>query len=99
MTPFFRTISIPTLHIMPKRALSSTTHLRSPPAKRPRTNAEVVHRKIATAEAAAKVDANPPLSQLNALIAQGFKPTQKGDAVVYWMRMEDMRSTQYFRLR
>jgi hypothetical protein len=53
-----------------------------------------VHGKIATAENAARVDANPPLAQLQNAIAQhkmDIKNPRKGDCVVYWMRMEDMR--------
>jgi deoxyribodipyrimidine photo-lyase len=47
--------------------------------------------KVATAEDAARVDANPPLGQLVRLLEQS-KKAEKGECVVYWMRMEDMRS-------
>lgn len=53
-----------------------------------------VHGKIATAENAARVDANPPLGLLQDAIADHkseLKNVAKGDSVVYWMRMEDMR--------
>ncbi|KAG8700865.1 hypothetical protein FRC09_005703, partial [Ceratobasidium sp. 395] len=53
-----------------------------------------VHGKIATAENAARVDANPPLGQLQSAIAEhknDIKNPPKGDSVLYWMRMEDMR--------
>ncbi|KAG8956660.1 hypothetical protein FRC04_000138 [Tulasnella sp. 424] len=51
---------------------------------------------VATAQAAAAVDANPPLQQLNKARtehrkAMFDKPQENGDAVVYWMRMQDMR--------
>ncbi|KAG8745769.1 hypothetical protein FRC10_007030 [Ceratobasidium sp. 414] len=53
-----------------------------------------VHGKIATAENAARVDANPPLGQLQSAIAEhksNIRNPPNGDSVVYWMRMEDMR--------
>ncbi|KAG9051014.1 hypothetical protein FS837_000122 [Tulasnella sp. UAMH 9824] len=51
---------------------------------------------VATAQAAAAVDANPPLQQLNKARTEHKKtmlgkPQGNGDAVVYWMRMQDMR--------
>jgi deoxyribodipyrimidine photo-lyase len=46
--------------------------------------------KVATAEDAARLDSNPPLAQLNSLM-QDLKDVGKGESVVYWMRMEDMR--------
>ena len=66
-------------------------------SKRPHTEVEAIHRKIATAEAAARVDANPPLSQL--LMASKEVMQQKssgGESVIYWMRLEDMRSSYFF---
>lgn len=48
--------------------------------------------KIATAEDAARVDKDPPLDQLMRLLKDDAPKTEKGDSVVYWMRMEDMRS-------
>jgi deoxyribodipyrimidine photo-lyase len=47
--------------------------------------------KVATAEDAARVDANPPLDQLMKLQQQPKDKVAKGECVVYWMRMEDMR--------
>ncbi|ORX40843.1 DNA photolyase, FAD-binding/Cryptochrome [Kockovaella imperatae] len=47
--------------------------------------------KVATAEVAAKVDEDPPLDQLMRLVSESEKDVQKGDSVVYWMRMEDVR--------
>lgn len=48
--------------------------------------------KIATAEDAARVDADPPLDQLMRLLKEGSPKVDSGESVVYWMRMEDMRS-------
>ncbi|CAE7204149.1 unnamed protein product [Rhizoctonia solani] len=53
-----------------------------------------VHGKIATAENAARVDAEPPLGRLQTAISEHkneSKNIAKGDSVIYWMRMEDMR--------
>lgn len=66
-----------------------------PSGKKPRIQAEVVARKIATPEAAARVDADPPFAKLLRELQQSTKNPVNGDAVVYWMRMEDMRS-EYF---
>ena len=58
------------------------------PAKRTHLDAVFLPRKIATAEATARADAHTPFAQLQAA------PTASvavGDAVVYWMRMQDMR--------
>lgn len=55
---------------------------------------EQVHGKIATAENAARADADPPLAQLQNAIAQhkhDLRTVQNGECVVYWMRMQDMR--------
>ena len=48
--------------------------------------------KVATAEAAAAVDANPPCKQLVRALDDVVKNPEKGDCVVYWMRMHDLRS-------
>lgn len=51
---------------------------------------------VATAHAAAEVDANPPLEQLLKARTQHYKQvaaSDDGHVVVYWMRMEDMRIT------
>ncbi|QRW16282.1 deoxyribodipyrimidine photo-lyase [Rhizoctonia solani] len=53
-----------------------------------------VHGKIATAENAARVDDDPPLAKLQNAISEHkdeLKTVSKGDSVIYWMRMEDMR--------
>lgn len=48
--------------------------------------------KVATAEDAASVDKRPPFDELLKAIENNTGTTSKGDAVVYWMRMEDLRS-------
>jgi deoxyribodipyrimidine photo-lyase len=48
---------------------------------------------VASPEAAAAADADPPLKKLlRALENVSNVSPKSGDAVVYWMRMEDMRS-------
>jgi hypothetical protein len=55
-------------------------------------NAYEVKGKVASAEVAAKVDENPPLDILMDLqTAKDVKEAEKGESVVYWMRMEDLR--------
>jgi deoxyribodipyrimidine photo-lyase len=60
-------------------------------AKRSRTQPTFQPIKIATQEAAAAVDADPPLQKLLKAVEQGVKKPVKGDFVVYWMRMGDLR--------
>lgn len=48
--------------------------------------------KIATPEAAAAADANPPFKQLSKALGNTVKNPAKGDCIVYWMRMHDLRS-------
>ncbi|KAJ2930231.1 hypothetical protein H1R20_g6905, partial [Candolleomyces eurysporus] len=52
--------------------------------------------KVATPEAAAAVDANPPAKQLVAAMGDVVKNPDKGDCVVYWMRMHDLRNNRAF---
>lgn len=58
--------------------------------KKARVDVEFLPNKIATAENAAQADRAPPLSKLEELRKTVITPA-KGDAVVYWMRMEDLR--------
>lgn len=56
-----------------------------------------VYSRIASKEDAGAVDSNPPLEQLlravdKSAIARDGRD-KKGECVVYWMRMEDLRST------
>jgi hypothetical protein len=61
--------------------------------KKPKTKeAQAVHRKIASAEAAARVDAAPPLYKLMEAMKAAPAAAEKGAAACYWMRMEDLRS-------
>lgn len=83
------------MSIMPKRSLRSPSPFAS---KKPRSDVDIVHRKIATADAAAKVDAHRPLPQLLNALSNVVKSPKKGEAVVYWMRMEDMRSESFRQL-
>ncbi len=48
--------------------------------------------KVATAEAAAAVDANPPLLLLENELKKAVEKPRIGDSVIYWMRMVDLRS-------
>lgn len=77
---------------MSKRTLSPSSA--KPPAKRLRMAPEFRPNKISTFENAAKVDADPPLEKLTKALKDGVKNPRKGEAVVHWMRMADLRSTQ-----
>ena len=46
----------------------------------------------ATAEDAARVDADPPLQKLLNAASMGLKTAEGTEAVVHWMRMADLRS-------
>jgi hypothetical protein len=59
-------------------------------ANRKRQRREAVIHKIATPENAATVDAHPPLTILENS-NRNMPDIRKGDAVVYWMRMGDIR--------
>ncbi|KAF9076794.1 DNA photolyase, FAD-binding/Cryptochrome [Rhodocollybia butyracea] len=75
-----------------KRALSSSIDA-EPIAKRPRSGSALsfAPRKVATAPNAAAVDADPPLRKLLEAVKERNQKVKKGDAVVYWMRMADLR--------
>ncbi|TEB35633.1 photolyase [Coprinellus micaceus] len=47
--------------------------------------------KVATVEAANAVDANPPFKQLMKGMENVIQNPEKGNCVVYWMRMTDLR--------
>jgi hypothetical protein len=69
---------------MVKRARAATSA--SPPSKK-------LHLGSPSPDAAATADADPPLGiLLRALEGVSTESTKIGDAVAYWMRMEDMRS-------
>jgi len=50
--------------------------------------------KVASQEASAAADANTPFYQLKMALERRLQSPQKGDCVVYWMRMSDLRSNQ-----
>ncbi|TFK55985.1 hypothetical protein OE88DRAFT_1622403 [Heliocybe sulcata] len=60
-------------------------------AKKSKKDGAFLPRRIATVEAAAIADAEPPLKKLLQAANNGVKSSPKGEAVVYWMRMEDLR--------
>ncbi|CAL1700848.1 unnamed protein product [Somion occarium] len=63
------------------------------PTKKTRRDIKFLPNKVATVENATKADKNPPLFQLEHVlkICSKVQPASKGEAVVYWMRMEDLR--------
>ncbi|KAJ7781112.1 DNA photolyase, FAD-binding/Cryptochrome [Mycena metata] len=71
-----------------KRALSPAT---SSSSKRLRTSPAFRPKKIASSEAAAAVDSDPPLSKLLKVVEDGKATRKSGQSVVYWMRMGDLR--------
>ncbi|KAJ7507943.1 FAD binding domain of DNA photolyase-domain-containing protein [Mycena galericulata] len=73
---------------MSKRKLSSAT---SSPAKRLHAAPVFRPRKIAAFDAAAAVDSSPPLPKLLMALKDGVGSPKKGDSVVFWMRMGDLR--------
>lgn len=97
-TPFHTLQVIQFLHTrtMPRRARSpgpeTTEDFRN--VKRIRLEGDQYKPiKIATMEAAAVVDANPPYFELKQLIEHGMPDPDKGKVVFYWMRFADLRST------
>ena len=83
---------------MSKRVLS-----RSSSSASSHSSVEHVHKKrregeafnpnyIATAEDAARVDGDPPLQKLLKTASEGLKTVEGTEAVVYWMRLADLRS-------
>ena len=83
-----------------KVELSTSSQNDGTPTKKTRQDTKFLPNKIATAENAAKVDAHPPLlTLLDAVRDHGTNAdVAKGDCVVYWMRMEDLRSACLCRL-
>jgi hypothetical protein len=88
------------LRLMSKHARSPSPHGPVPggasglnPTKKPRIEAQYLARKIATPEAAARVDADPPFAKLLRALKETTSTPAKGSAVLYWMRMQDLRST------
>lgn len=74
---------------MAKRASSLST----PPSKKPHLEPSFGVTNVASPEVAAAADADPPLGiLLRTLKDVPSESPGTGDIVVYWMRMEDMRS-------
>ena len=81
---------------MPKRTRSSaspSTERHASPTKKQKPDADFVHNKIALAEAAANAEKDPPLKKLLEAADRTPKSPKKGESVVYWMKMEDIRGT------
>jgi deoxyribodipyrimidine photo-lyase len=66
------------------------------PRKKTRLERPLSIGNVASPEAAAAADADPPLKKLLHTLDVTTVPPRSGDAIVYWMRMEDMRSLRFF---
>jgi hypothetical protein len=76
---------------MVKRARAAASA--SPPSKKLHLEASLGMLGVASPDAAAAADADPPLGiLLRTLECVPTESPEIGDAVAYWMRMEDMRS-------
>ncbi|KAJ3854237.1 DNA photolyase, FAD-binding/Cryptochrome [Lentinula lateritia] len=77
---------------MPRKRARSTSagNELSETAKRPRFTS-FAPRKVATAQNAAAVDADQPMGKLLEAVKNQSKTVKNGNAVVYWMRMADLR--------
>ncbi len=83
------------VYSMAKRPPSPQPESVSRESKRQRRDTGDMHTKIATAHNAAAVDAHPPLQTLLDAAHRSAHESDTGSAVVYWMRMQDMRSTPH----
>ena len=83
---------------MYKRHSSINLGTGSRPPKRPRITKPFYPIKVASPEAAAAADVTTPFSRLQMALDGKFQPPKKGDCVVYWMRMSDLRSNQLISL-
>jgi hypothetical protein len=96
MTKRVRSITLP--HLGAARSAVFTSDAHEPEntsghaAKKTRRDTQFLPRKIATAENAAKADNYTPFAKLHDIMARMKANPVKGDAVVYWMRMQDLRS-------
>lgn len=79
---------------MPKRSAEDSSDSSS--VKKERKEVSTMYNKIATFENAKAVTDNPPLDILLNAMKDGLKKPEKGKAVVYWMRMDDIRSMKSF---
>jgi deoxyribodipyrimidine photo-lyase len=78
-------------YTMGKRELTPTDTTDTA-AKRTRVSNTFAPIKVATVEAAAAVDSNPPFLQLEEAMKKMVNQPQEGESVIYWMRMADLRS-------
>lgn len=76
---------------MTKRALTEELSSEDHSNKKSRLQSDGPFVKVATAENAASVDHNPPFDQLMNAMNNGLRNVSKGEAIVYWMRLEDLR--------
>ena len=99
-SPLLASLRSPVLHMVKRARSGSLTANTNAAMKKTRRDTKFLPNKIATAENAAKVDAHPPLLKLlDAVRDHGTNAdVAKGDCVVYWMRMEDLRSACLCRL-
>jgi deoxyribodipyrimidine photo-lyase len=85
-----RPVSLRIAFTLAKRSVSSTAAHSAP--KRMKVDSSFKPPKVASAEAGARADANPPYLQLqNAVEKVKKSKNEPGKCVVYWMRMVDMR--------
>lgn len=87
-TFWFIIYSISSLCTMSKRILTTYPHAQ----KRARITKTFHPIKVASQEASAAADASTPFSRLQIALDRRLHSPQKGDCVVYWMRMSDLRS-------
>ncbi|KAH6915337.1 DNA photolyase, FAD-binding/Cryptochrome [Coprinopsis sp. MPI-PUGE-AT-0042] len=80
---------------MSKHARSESTQSDAGPSslKKQRTISPVSFspNKVASTENATAADANPPLLQVSEALKDVLKSPQKGECIVFWMRMADLR--------
>ncbi|KIL00609.1 hypothetical protein PAXRUDRAFT_712848 [Paxillus rubicundulus Ve08.2h10] len=82
----------PITFTMSKRARSPSSVNMSKKKTRTVHSSNFSPRKIATAEAAAAVQANPPFSRLLDEVCSVVRSPRLGKSIVYWMRMGDLRT-------
>lgn len=99
-TAFLIPIHTVTFSKMVKRAHPDTentscVHVSSQKRSRVQASTSFSPKKIATPEAAAAVDADPPFFKLKTACQNRLDNVAQGRAVMYWMRLADLRSKRY----
>lgn len=97
VTRMFRTPSLTPI-TMAKRTRSVSPIAAAAASKKPRTSlisTTFNPTKLASPENAAAVTADPPLPKLLKAVQDAIKNPAKGDSIVYWMRMADLRSRSF----